>query len=132
MTTHEHEPQCPPVPDTLILRYHTTDNISTHAQQLAQWGFTQALAAAQRLAADERHRGADEELDACVQFLKRELYMHSAADSLRAARRPPAPTVREQALQRMAELRDRGSHTWQDVLEAFDLAAQALEAGDER
>lgn len=123
--------QCPPVPRQLVHRFHTCHDPGDYAQEVAQWGFTQGLAAAQRLAAEERQKGADEGLEACCELLSNAGY-HTLASQIRAARRPPEPTKREQAI---AALRERlavlghGAST----REAMELALQALEeAGDDR
>lgn len=125
--------KCPPVPKDVALRYCWTkpsDKLEERYQPAADWGFAQGRAAAERLAAEERQKGADEELEACVQWLKED-GMHPYPGRLRAARRSP-PTLREQAI---AALRERlavlghGAST----REAMELALQALEeAGDDR
>jgi hypothetical protein len=52
MSTPDQGPQCPPVPRLLFDDYE----VAIHA---SRWGFTQGLAAAQRLAAEEKQKGAD-------------------------------------------------------------------------
>lgn len=136
-------PQCPPVPDALIRQWMEAGmSFREGSDVLARWGFTQALAAAQELAADERQRGADDELEACCEWVRRVIPrledLNSITKRLRAARRPPAPTLREQAIE---ALRDkRHDHNPPGINPNFaviprttlTLALQALEeAGDE-
>jgi hypothetical protein len=42
--------------------------------------------------------GADQELDACCEWLKKEAYHFAVGAELRAARRPKPPSLKEQAL----------------------------------
>ena len=128
-------PQCPPVPKDVALRYCWTkpsDKLEERYQPAADWGFAQGLAAAERLAAEERQKGADEELEACVQWLKED-GMHPYPGRLRAARRSP-PTLREQALALFQSWGDKHGPGCRYVTEAdLLLIRQALEeAGDER
>jgi hypothetical protein len=72
MSTPDQVPQCPPVPDYVSRLCWTSSaasrwakalasfglSPSTRYQPAADWGFTQGLAAAQRLAAEEKQKGA--------------------------------------------------------------------------
>lgn len=65
--------KCPPVPKDVALRYCWTkpsDKLEERYQPAADWGFAQGRAAAERLAAEERQKGADEELEAICQALE--------------------------------------------------------------
>jgi hypothetical protein len=50
--------------------------------------------------------GADQELEACCEWLRKELYA-LAADGICAARRPKPPSLKEQALAALNEIEDR-------------------------
>lgn len=121
-------PKCPPVPlDDLIQAGRPFEDDVADAYRT---GFTQGLAAAQRLAEEERQRGADEELRGCALWVEVE-YGSVAAAELRAARRPPAPSLREQALAllRRRTLSDGRLLGYLDAAETA-LITQALEGGD--
>lgn len=95
--------KCPPIPDTLLSLASWTGDIYGIAQDVAQWGWDQAMA--QRPAAPDAQAAADAELQACCEWLEKGPYGFSIAasapdltGSLRAARRPPAPSLKEQAM----------------------------------
>jgi 2-phospho-L-lactate transferase/gluconeogenesis factor (CofD/UPF0052 family) len=72
--------------------------------------------------------GADAELEACCEWLVSEgwfKYEHEAVEDLRAARRPKPPSLKEQALQALAEA-DLGS-TEAEWSQRFDTIRRALE-----
>ena len=48
--------------------------------------------------------GADQELEACVEFLRKRGVMLSIIEQLRAARRPKVPSLKEQALKALAAI----------------------------
>ena len=56
--------------------------------------------------------GADQELEACCEWLKAKEWIHPEfSDELRAARRPKPPSLKEQALQALALLKvDASTH----------------------
>jgi hypothetical protein len=123
-------PQCPPVPFGSFNPLFMT--FEGRMQGAANWGYAQALAAAQRLAAEERQKGADEELESVCQWLTDQRYCGHVdlIPALRRARRPPAPSKREQALRE--RLNDPNVAQLHANREAMQLALQALEeAGDE-
>jgi hypothetical protein len=76
--------------------------------------------------------GADQELEACCEWLVSEgwfKYEHEAVEDLRAARRPKPPSLKEQALQALAEA-DLGS-TEAEWSQRFDTIRRALEQLDD-
>ena len=138
-------PQCPPVPRQLSNSWLMHSNATPYddIQEAANWGFTQGLAAAQRLAAEERQRViseqqeiADAQMQACGEWLESKGYL--SADffltHVRPPRRPPAPSKREQAIKVLRErLSFAGGIANTSNERAMQLALQALEeAGDER
>ena len=70
--------------------------------------------------------GADQELEACVEWLAYEGHEHEHL-ALRAARRPKPPSLKEQALLALAHL-DKGAQPQMDTTEASDTIRRALEA----
>jgi hypothetical protein len=76
--------------------------------------------------------GADQELEACCEWLVSEgwfRYEHEAVQDLRAARRPKPPTLKEQALARTAAiLNDPSRALLIEEREALELNLRALEA----
>ena len=61
----------------------------------------------QQLIVNAAHWGADQELEACCEWMRDApfgLSLNTSACQLRAARRPKPPTLKEQALARLAEL----------------------------
>jgi hypothetical protein len=72
--------------------------------------------------------GANQELEACCEWLQHD-YPHIGANALRAARRPKPPSLKEQALQALAEA-DLGS-TEAEWSQRFDTIRRALEQLDD-
>ena len=70
--------------------------------------------------------GADQELEASLEWLVQEAYI-DAPCRLRAARRPKPPSLKEQALLALAHL-DKGAQPQMDTTEASDTIRRALEA----
>jgi hypothetical protein len=73
--------------------------------------------------------GADQELDACCKWFVRDWTDVETADKLRAARRPKPPSLKEQALQALAEA-DLGL-TEAEWSQRFDTIRRALEQLDD-
>ena len=73
--------------------------------------------------------GADQELEASLEWLVQEAYI-DAPCRLRAARRPKPPSLKEQALLALAHL-DKGAQPHMDTTEASDTIRRALEALDD-
>ena len=69
--------------------------------------------------------GADQELEACCEWLKSEGYSGGTVIKLRAARRPKPPTLKEQALDALREAESTGGLY---VNGRSDLIRRALEA----
>ena len=69
--------------------------------------------------------GADQELEACVEHLKRIWSPSDTIDSLRAARRPKPPSVKDEALKALRSIerglgRPEDTETIRRALEALD------------
>ena len=70
--------------------------------------------------------GADQELDACCEHLKRSMSPRATVDYLRAARRPKPPSLKEQALEALDQA-DNGltEYEWPS---RHDIIRRALES----
>ena len=84
------------------------------------------------LATEAARWGADQELEACCQWLKQEREEPGWANRinlhfLRSARRPKPPGLKEQALTAMLHLQ-KAAETSMDTIEAVHIICQALEA----
>jgi hypothetical protein len=71
--------------------------------------------------------GADQELDACCEWLKAAIASPAWVKDLRAARRPKPPSLKEQALTAMLHLQ-KAAETNMDTIEAVHIIRRALEA----
>jgi hypothetical protein len=69
--------------------------------------------------------GADEELEACCEWLRSKDILEPAIDALRAARRPAPPSLKEQALALIDLIQDN-EKGW-DIRD-LDVVRRALEA----
>ena len=67
--------------------------------------------------------GADQELEACCEWLQHD-YPNIGATALRAARRPKPPSLKEQALEILAHAEEG----WKPVPDDFDIIRRALKA----
>ena len=76
------------------------------------------------LIADAYIAGADQELEACAQWLMSEYGMNVWAGELQAARRPKAPSLKEQALEALGYLQEDEPN----YQSSFDTIRRALEA----
>jgi len=94
-----------PPPELVEQWAHLPADWNTVAHLIAQWG-------------------ADAELEACCEWLRKELYA-LAADGICAARRPKPPSFKEQALEAMH--RNWNPHNNDD----FDTIRRALEQLDD-
>ena len=80
------------------------------------------------LATQAARWGADQELEACCEHLKRSMSPRATIDYLRAARRPEPPSLKEQALLKTTAILDDPSRALLDeVREALELNRRALE-----
>ena len=88
---------------------HTTKDEMWHmAVQAARWG-------------------ADQELEACCEWLERNYNYPRADHPLRTARRPKPPSLKEQLLQKLEHIRDVADK-YQDTQNAIDDLRETLEA----
>jgi hypothetical protein len=75
--------------------------------------------------------GADQELEACCEWLVRNYNYPEAGNPLRATRRPKPPTLKDQALGALGRF-NTNTHTRADEMtQDFDLIRLALEALDD-
>ena len=68
------------------------------ATKAARWGADQQLKLDAEQIAQAYQAGADQELEACCEWLDRRLFGRDEIAELRAARRPKPPSLKEQAL----------------------------------
>jgi len=80
--------------------------------------------AAQILATQAARWGADQELEACCEWFVRDWTDIETADKLRVARRPKPPSLKEQALNCLADIEHGATPCPSD----FDSIRRALEA----
>jgi hypothetical protein len=112
--TQEHPITPPP---ELVREWRHDANLSGVPYNDEHWAYEQHIAnrAAQW--------GADQELEACCEWLKRNTDYHMTIEFLRAARRPKPPSLKEQALETLETL-IHGDSTGLDV----GVIRRALEA----
>ena len=80
-----------------------------------------------RIANEAAQWGADQELEACCEWLKAKHWIEPEfSDELRAARRPKPPSLKEQALQALSHLLDGAAHSM-DTTEPAEYIRRALE-----
>jgi hypothetical protein len=72
--------------------------------------------------------GADQELEACVEFLRKRGVMLSIIEQLRAARRPKPPSLKEQALEILKKHVDRAQYLSDEAKADADTLRRAIEA----
>ena len=94
------------------------------ATQAARWGADQQLKLDAEQINQAWQKGADQELEACCEWLDEHLaYENNVTDNLRAARRPKPPSLKERALQAWAAV-EAGT----DDQTAMAVIRRALEA----
>jgi hypothetical protein len=109
--TNQH-PITPPPPELVEKWYDAIDNSST------SWKQELANAAAQW--------GADQELEACVEYLVRcAQWEPEDVEELRAARRPKPPSLKEQALQEVDALEEMGTCNTDTIRRALEALPDA-------
>jgi len=113
-----------------------TDNnhpITPPPELVQQWwdGTHGALYEFEAVATQAARWGADQELEACCEWLKaKEWIHHEFSDELRATRRPKPPGLKEQALQAAQRFYANGHQDCNDeeVKDDFDIILRALES----
>ena len=78
----------------------------------------------QGIATQAARWGADQELEACCEHLKRSMSPRATVDYLRAARRPKPPSLKEQALEEVGAFEGMGTCN-------IDIIRRALEQLDD-
>ena len=92
----------------------TEHPITPPPELVQQWGELTPWADALTQAA---RWGADQELEACCQWLKANEWIHSEfSDDLRAARRPKPPSLKQQALETLKYPKDLWSESEVDTI----------------
>ena len=71
--------------------------------------------------------GADQELEACCEWLKKNTDYHITIEFLRAARRPKPPSLKEQALEALEALPTPAGQVTADRLDTIRRALEALD-----
>jgi hypothetical protein len=80
------------------------------------------------LATQAAQWGADQELEACCEWLKKKTnYRHITIEFLRDARRPKPPTLKEQALEALEALPTPAGQVTADRLDTIRRALEALD-----
>jgi len=75
--------------------------------------------------------GADQELEACCEYMQHEdFHIRGFATELRAARRPKTPSLKEQLLQKLEHIRDVADK-YRSTQNAIDDLRETLEALDD-
>ena len=124
--------------DFLMAEQHP---IAVPPELLKQWRkeapsycFETAISREEWIATKAAQWGADQELDACDNWLNTvgywALYSNVAklrSTQFRAARRPKPPSLKEQALQSLGHL-DKGAESQMDTTDAVDIIRRALES----
>jgi hypothetical protein len=101
-----------------------TDPITPPPELIEQW--MQAHSTKYDLARHAAQWGADQELEACCEWLVRNYNYPEAGNPLRAARRPKAPSLKEQALALIDDCTDPEGDYLDD--NALSIIRRALEA----
>jgi hypothetical protein len=83
------------------------------------------------LAAKAAQWGADQELEACCEWLECNYNYPQVNHPLRAARRPKPPSLKEQALEALGRFSANSHTTAHQMQNDFDLFRRALEALDD-
>ena len=102
----------------------TTNRLQNVAAQAAQWGANQCAAVNEA----ELQKARDEELKACLWHLGSTRCNQIVITTLRAARRPKPPSLKEQALASLAELESPGRCDEPGYESLCNIIRQALEA----
>ena len=74
------------------------------ATEAARWGADQQLKSDAEQIAQAYQAGANQELDACVAWLEKNVLGPNSLERLRAARRPKPPSLKEQALEELENM----------------------------
>ena len=89
--------------------------LAARAMPVDQWVTDVATAAAQW--------GADQELEACCEWLRSKDILEPAIDALRAARRPKPPSLKEQALRELDDIYNDekiDGHAYRTIFQALE------------
>jgi len=109
--------------------------ITPPPELVEQWarfqGYTDPQALWFCIATEAARWGADQELEACCEWLEQNCDQWKLPYSLRAARRPKPPSLKEQALEAMGRF-NANAHTRADEMaQDFDTIRRALEQLDD-
>jgi hypothetical protein len=112
-----------------------TDPITPPSELVQEWWEStipnQSTSVKTQLCAKAAQWGADQELEACCEWLRAKYWIESElTDDLRAARRPKPPSLKEQALKVLRNALRPGEMVVLDANE-YALLCSALEALDD-
>ena len=93
----------------------------------ARWGADQQLKLDAEQIAQAYQKGADQELEACIEWLVRNYNYPEAGNPLRTARRPKPPSLKEQALTALHAVAT-GANDTREQHQDLDTIRRALEA----
>jgi alkylated DNA repair dioxygenase AlkB len=119
-------PEYTDLSEKLFLVTLTTKKLQDIATQAARWGADQQLKLDAEQIAQAYQAGADQELEACCEWVVNTRAYDMSPGALRAARRPKPPSLKEQALEVVTGLEKR----W-DLQCDLTLLRRALEALDD-
>ena len=92
-------------PPELVEEWRTAPEYATGLQKLSMVSMT--IDRLQDIATQSAQWGADQELEACCEWMVRNYNYPEAGNPLRAARRPKPPSLKEQALEVVTGLEKR-------------------------
>ena len=102
--------------------YETWQDLATQA---ARWGADQQLQLDAEQVNRAWQRGADQELEACVEWFKNRGYHSDVYQDLLTARRPKPPSLKEQSIALIDKI--QGNKEMWDIRD-LDIIRQALES----
>ena len=120
MTEHPITP-----PPELVQQWRDVPEYATGLEKLTM--VTLTTAKLQEIATQAARWGADQELEACYEWVTRVLHMPGSAICLHEERRPEPPTLKEQALEALNQA-DEGLNEseWQQRSDTIRRALEAL------
>jgi hypothetical protein len=107
-----------------VIRQTMIDPITPSLELLDKWCMDSTLGNWRDIVTQAAQWGADQELEACCEWLVRNYNYPEARNPLRAARRPNPPSLKKQALA-LVEQHEEG---WRPSPKDWDTIRRALEA----
>ena len=118
MTDNNHPITPPP---ELVEQWRTAPEYASALEKLTMVTMTDRRL--QEIASQAARWGADQELEACVEWIAEQDWTWTSAQ-LRRARRPKPPSLKEQAL----DVLQHAEEGWQPIPDDWDIIRRALEA----